>query len=224
MKMLMGASVAHTGTYFVRGLLNAHPDIEIASENATSLQIPTQDADAQDAVLADTLEAELFNSVEGTPEYALLTHHITTMWFVPLLLHHPFEFKLIVPMRHPYWGLRSFYLRDKARYSVIGQYLVLVDILKRNPDNFVLPVDLWGDLSVSERFKKVTPLFRDFLELSMTPEVEQIVTEWNPTGMPEVPYTRELTEVEMAEINRRIDNSRILEKLAEIGVDYKDNL
>lgn len=35
------------------------------------------------------------------------------------------------------------------------------------------------------------------------------------------PDTRELTDIEISEIKRRISNSRILEKLKEIGFNYE---
>lgn len=226
MEMLMELSVAHTGTHFVRNLLAVHCDIETVRNDLVlpKFQIPSLPIGGRDCVLTDTIKQELRDTLEGTPQYALFWGHIETGWYLPILFHAPFEFKLIAPIRHPYRSLRSYYLRDKQHYTVMGDYLILLHVLKWKPDNFVLPVDLWGELSVGERFDKVTPLFRDYLGLPITSEVEQVITEWDLIGTPDIPYSRELTDTERAEIYQRIDNSRILEKLAEIGFDYRDNL
>ena len=223
-EIIIVTSAWHTGTWFTLGLLSQHSQIsnpvtpkEIHREG---LSVVSANRKTWRVVLLEDLKQEILN-LRPDPRYVLLFDHINSSWLYPLLLYKPFDFKLIAPLRHPFSMMRSCILgHGPPAIEVFSYYMVLLQLVKNEPQKAIIPVDLWGKIPFEERMEKVQETFR-YVELELEEKIINFIREWPIVNASA--HKRELTSKEHNEIMERIRLSKVIPMLNDFGFPYNVN-
>jgi len=227
--ILATLEVNHTGTTFMYDLLSTHLLISDRLDlNEFNKEVPWESPLQRglqqkiESPITNRIKADIENRNPSYLKYTLFAPdlELIRLWFA----FQPFEFKAIMPLRHPLSMLKTHIYGDQNGYLSFKRYLEAVYWLQ-NTDNFLfIPIDLLEKLEPEKRLKEMEFVFCDFLGLEMTEELKEKILSWERLGITPEEQKRELAPGEIKPLETAIKESSILDHLRFVGVDYAESI
>jgi len=228
-ELLLIASGEHTASCFARKLLGQHP--QISAEDVVHKFYMQQDASSRylygagDRISChgDEFRDALLALGQERETYIQWNQYVHDPHFLPLLLHKPFAFKLVITLRHPERVLKTLYRRGEGMRNALSFYLTLLYVIKMNRSNaFVFQADGLASRTAEERTQFLSGLFVDYLGLDISEGVQKSINLWcpeNPTASSD-PRHRALADNEADEIVKQIESSRVFDILDQLALPF----
>ena len=207
---LVVTSVPGSGTIFTLRLLESHPQIPI--------RIGCDGGNIKDfkkllpIIENNNLSNHLLNEFSNS-QYLLLYGHIHYDW-MRQLLSNDFNYKLIIPIRHPLSVWRTIKKRNQIksiRPLVLYSYLLNILLsIQKEKSHLILPIDLMNKVSGEQRLVEIKYGLTKVLNLDSTQKMIKIIRKWQPVN-----------------VNKSLCNSNpnqsikpLIKKLNKLGIPY----
>lgn len=238
--VLLGyTSVPYSGTQFLLGILRAHEDLGFTRFFPIDRVKGRDEYNALRTILDRQMVDYTLHSeghVDSDPDlykypYILMFAHVgNAEWFFSIGAS-PLLTKIIAPVRHPYytlrtrwrWDIREPFVEPSQFTEHVHWMYQLLSLTARGQNHqfLLVPVDLLGMLSSDARVYEMCRLWQWLLEADPAPHIEARIRKWAPLSE----LSKEETPIRVHEVVcQTVRESPIIDCFNMCGIPYKQSM